>query len=162
MGVAHHEGMARRGERVERSSGAAPPRPSGSGDQDDQTVRDPLTIEVERLENVVSIVALSGELDLATIPRLEDRLFDELRASNGVILDLTLLSFIDSSGIGLLIKANRAADAGQLQTVLTRGSQVERVFNLAGIDRALQLFFKRDQAIAAREDGAGPSKPSTG
>ena len=134
---------------MERSSGAAPPRPSGPGAQDNQAVRDLLTIDVERQGSGISIVALAGELDLATMPKLEERLLEELRAHGGVILDLTRLKFIDSSGIGLLIKAHRAADGGKLQTVVTRGSQVERVFNLAWIDRALPVSEDRAAAIAA-------------
>jgi anti-anti-sigma factor len=142
---------------VERSSGAAPPRPSGEGDQANQTERELLAIEVERLGDGVSIVVLVGELDLATMPKLEDLLFDELRANDAVILDLMRLTFIDSSGIGLLIKAHRSADGGELRTIVSRGSQVERIFNLVGIDRALHLFVDRGTAIAALDGGSETS-----
>jgi anti-anti-sigma factor len=143
---------------VERSSGAAPPLPSGRRDRDDQPGRDLLKIDVEHAGNEVSIVALAGELDLATIPKLEERLREELRAHGGIVLDLTRLSFIDSSGIGLLIKTHRAAEGGRLQTIVSPGSQVERIFNLAGIDRALPLSDDRGGAVAALEDRARPSE----
>ena len=144
---------------MERSSGAAPPRPSGSGDQDNQTDRELLAIDVERPSSGVSIVVLVGELDLGTMPKLEDLLFDELRTNGNVILDLMRLSFIDSSGIGLLIKAHRAADGRRLQTIVSRGSQVERVFSLAGVDRALPLFVDRDAALAALEPTSRMAEP---
>jgi anti-sigma B factor antagonist len=132
---------------VERSSGAAPPRhPAGSGN------RQLLTFRVERLSTDVSVVSLSGELDLSTIPRLEGRLFDELRARLAVVMDLSRLSFIDSSGISLLIRAFRArehAASAELRTVIKPRSQVERVCRLAGIDRALPLYLDREAAIAA-------------
>ena len=135
---------------MERSSGAAPPLPSGRRDRDNADF-DLLSIDVEHPGDGVPILALAGELDLATIPKLEERLLEEMRAHRGLILDLTRLSFIDSSGIGLLIKAHRAANGGKLQTIVSRGSQVERIFNLAGIDRALPMSIDREAAIAALE-----------
>jgi anti-sigma B factor antagonist len=109
-----------------------------------------LGIEIERSGNGLSVVALAGELDLSTIPRLEGRLLHELREREGVVVDLSQLSFIDSSGIGLLIKAHRAMNGtGSINIVVAEGSQVERVFDIAGIGRALPLFLDRDEAIAA-------------
>jgi anti-anti-sigma factor len=94
------------------------------------------------------VVSLAGELDLSTIPRVERQLFEQLRSKSGVVVDLTKVSFIDSSGIALLIQAFRAGDgAGVLNTVIADGSQVERVFHLTGIDRALPLFTRRAAAL---------------
>jgi anti-anti-sigma factor len=109
-----------------------------------------LTVEVERSGAQVSVVSLAGELDLSTIPGVEKKLFRELRSKRGVVIDLTHVSFIDSSGIGLLIQAFRTDENGaQLHTVIAEGSQVERVFRVAGIDRALPLFMERARAIEA-------------
>jgi anti-sigma B factor antagonist len=138
---------------VERSSGAAPPLSSGgSGEPVNGQL---LTVLVEPAGSNASVVSLIGELDLSTIPRVEKRLFQELRSKTGVIVDLTSVSFIDSSGIGLLIRAFRAEDnAALLHTVIAEGSQVERVFRLAGIDRALPLFMERAGALAALNGAA--------
>jgi anti-sigma B factor antagonist len=133
---------------VERSSGAAPPRqPGGSGQSEDAGAL--LDIRIEAAEGSASLVSLAGELDLSTIPKLEARLFEELSSRPGVIVDLTRLTFIDSSGIGLLIKAFRAADGSRMHTVVAPGSQVARVFEIAGIGRAMSVFGQRDQALAA-------------
>jgi anti-anti-sigma factor len=130
---------------VERSSGAAPARHP-----------EPLSIAIEEVRGA-SVVSLAGELDLSTIPKLEERLFKELESTDGVVIDLSRLSFIDSSGIGLLIRAFRAKNNGkpQLHTVTAPGSQVDRVFRLAGIDRALPLHPDRDEAVAALNGRAG-------
>jgi anti-sigma B factor antagonist len=141
--------MARRGERVERSSGAAPPRHSGASDEHNGA-GELLQVTVEQAEGGASVISLAGELDLSTIPAAERRLFTELENGAGVVVDLTGLSFIDSSGIALLIQAFRAAEEGpQMHTVIAAGSQVERVFRLAGIDRALPLYLERAQALGA-------------
>ena len=143
---------------MERSSGAAPPRRSGVVARDKPTDGDLLTIEVERLRDGVSLVALAGELDLSTIPQLEGRIFEELHERESVCVDLTRLTFIDSSGIGLLIKAHRETDNGEaLHIVVSEGSQIERVFALAGIGKALPVFLDCDQAIASLEDGRANS-----
>jgi anti-anti-sigma factor len=135
---------------VERSSGAAPPRrPGGSGrDEDDGEI---LSVRVDAADAGAAVISLAGELDLSTIRNLEPRLLEEVRNPVGVVVDLTRLSFIDSSGIGLLIKAFRSLDErpGGMYTVVAPGSQVERVFQLAGIDRALRVFTTRDHALSA-------------
>jgi anti-sigma B factor antagonist len=135
---------------VERSSGAAPPLSSGaSGDPDGSQT---LTVRIEPLGASGCVLSLAGELDLSTIPRVEKQLFEQLQSHPGVIVDLTKVSFIDSSGIALLIQAFRATEeTGTLNTVISEGSQVERVFRLAGIDRALPLFTDRALALEGLE-----------
>jgi anti-sigma B factor antagonist len=95
------------------------------------------------------VVSLAGELDLATVPVAERPLLGELESEGTLIVDLTRLSFIDSSGIALLLQALRVDGGSRLCTVVARDSQVERVFRLAGIDRALALHFDRQAAAAA-------------
>jgi anti-sigma B factor antagonist len=149
--------MARCGERVERSSGAAPPRQPGGSGSNGPT---PLTVRIEREDDGVSVVALAGELDLGTIPDLEGALFEELRIRTGVMVDLTRLVFIDSSGIGLLIKASGLrSDPGAMHIAIAPGSQVERVFGLTGIDRALPVFVGHDEALAALRGRHGEPEP---
>jgi anti-anti-sigma factor len=149
---------------VERSSGAAPPRRPGVGIRQRSADGDILTVEIERPGDGLSILSLVGELDLSTIPKVEPQLSEQVSSGSAVVVDLSRLTFIDSSGIGLLIKAHRAAEAvGEqsdggngrmaLHTVVAEGSQVDRVFGLAGIGLALPLFLDRDEAVAA----LGPS-----
>ncbi len=138
---------------MERSSGAAPPLSSGwsGGPEDGQA----LSFLIEPLGTSASVISLRGELDLGTIPRVEKQLFEQLRVRSGVIVDLTDLSFIDSSGIGLLIRAFRSTrSAGTLHTVVAEGSQVDRVFGLSGIDRVLPIFTARASALESLNGAA--------
>jgi anti-sigma B factor antagonist len=110
----------------------------------------PFGVSIKAAGENACLVELVGELDLGTIPQLESPLMRAIESNDGVILDLSRLSFIDSSGIGLLIDAHRATEgAGRLHTVVSRASQVERVFTIAGIDRALPVFTDRAEAAAA-------------
>jgi anti-sigma B factor antagonist len=121
---------------VERSSGAAPSL-DGSA----------LAVALRSRGQEVSVIECAGELDLNTIPKLEPRLLEAVSAGGRVILDLSRLSFIDSSGIGLLIKAHKECrEPGAMQTVVSNDSQVERVFALTGIDRVLPILFDLSEA----------------
>ena len=134
---------------MERSSGAAPPL-SSSGGSGEARESQTLSVRIERIGANASVVVLAGELDLSTVPQLEKQLFAQMRTKTGVIVDLTRVTFIDSSGIALLIRAFRETDESRaLNTVIAEDSQVGRVFRLAGIDRALPLFTERTKALEA-------------
>jgi anti-anti-sigma factor len=144
MGVAHQKGMARIGERVERSSGAAPPPQPGGSDQNNSPT---LRVHIEDSAGA-SIVALAGELDLSTIPRLEAPLLEQLGQRPAVMVDLSALTFIDSSGIGVLIQAFQAANGTRMSVLIGSDSHVERIFQIAGVSCALPVFSDREQALA--------------
>jgi anti-sigma B factor antagonist len=139
---------------VERSSGAAPPLSSGgSGEPKNGQV---LTVRVEAVGPETCLVSLAGELDLSTVPHVERQLFDQVCSHAAIVVDLTHVTFIDSSGIALLIQAARASNGTDvLNTVIAEGSQVERVFRLAGIDRALPLFTQRALALEGLNGAVG-------
>jgi anti-anti-sigma factor len=119
---------------------------------------DLLSVRVESASSDIPVLTLGGELDLSTIAKVERRLLGQVRSHPALVVDLTNLSFIDSSGIGLLIRAFRSTeDRGAMHLVIAPGSQVARVFRLAGIDRVLHLFADRNAAIDAldgRRNGA--------
>jgi anti-anti-sigma factor len=133
------------------------------GFQDQLGDRELLTVEIERFSEDVTVVAVAGELDLSTMPRLESQLLSEVDGRGRVVVDLTRLRFIDSSGIGLLIKAHRARENGALlHTVVAPGSQVDRVLALAGIDKTLPLFGNLGEAMAALGAPAAPTQDRSG
>jgi anti-anti-sigma factor len=108
-----------------------------------------LTVTIEA-DGSHPVVNLAGELDLSTIPQLEGQLIQQARSCPRMVVDMKGLTFIDSSGIALLLQAHRTTEDG-IQTVVAEGSQVERVFRLAGIDQVLPMFGDREPAIAAAD-----------
>jgi anti-sigma B factor antagonist len=114
---------------------------------------EPLSVRIERTGDSASVVELIGELDLSTAPKLESPLLAQLHRRPGVVVDLTKLSFIDSSGLAVLIQAFHASNGDLMHTVIAPGSQVERVFRITGIDRALPTFFDREEAVTALAGG---------
>jgi anti-sigma B factor antagonist len=82
-------------------------------------------------------VRLEGELDVATAPALDEALVQaEASGATTIVIDLTRVSFIDSTGLRALLEASardqRSAVSGRLQ--ITRGAaQPEKLFRLAGV-----------------------------
>jgi anti-sigma B factor antagonist len=94
-------------------------------------------LDIRRREDDRGIVlALRGELDLATGPDLERQLvdIDGAVAQGRLLIDLTGLEFMDSTGLALLVRAQRSAKANAHDLSLRVGtSQVRRVLEVAGV-----------------------------
>jgi anti-anti-sigma factor len=88
----------------------------------------------------VIILSLVGELDLATVSRLEAQLRNDERPGRVIVADLRELRFIDSSGLQALVRADQRLrqDGGRL-AIVAGSLQVQRVFELTGIDRLLEI-----------------------
>ena len=93
-----------------------------------------LTVHSER-DGVLHIIRLEGELDLATADELERELLRvESTDALAIVLDLSTLEFIDSTGVRVLIQADARSRANSDRLTLLRGPRaVQRVFELTGI-----------------------------
>lgn len=109
----------------------------------------PLEIEIGETGNI-RVVRLGGELDVASVPRLA-QLLEEVAAPR-VVLDLSGLAFIDSSGVAALVHARQQMDEGGQTLTLTRPSMtVSRVFELLGISFLLEKELPADRTTGSRE-----------
>ena len=93
-------------------------------------------LNVRRVDHPLGVVlTLGGELDLATVSVLQERLDHARRGKAAVVIDLSRLRFIDSSGLDLLVRAERQLRDSGVQLVLVRGPRaVHRVFALTSLD----------------------------
>jgi len=86
-------------------------------------------------------VALSGELDIATAPKLEDevrRLEDD--GHTLIVIDLRGLEFMDSSGLRALLAADSRARERGARIVLVRGDErIQRVLRITRMDERLEM-----------------------
>jgi anti-anti-sigma factor len=100
-----------------------------------------LAIELEREEDTM-VVSLSGEADLFSAAALEDQLKRAVESgADRVIVDLSGLHFIDSTGLRVLLKAADASrhDSGHLY-FLQGSPQVERVLEVSGVKQQLPFL----------------------
>lgn len=86
------------------------------------------------------LLALRGELDLATVPVLEDALQNAERSHDLVVVDLRDLTFLDSAGLHVLIGAEQRARRSGARLVLVQGPpQVRRLLELTGAIEQLHV-----------------------
>jgi len=87
------------------------------------------------------IISLFGELDRATAPDVERELERvEAADARSIVLDLSGLTFIDSTGIHLILNAEARSRADSCGLTLLRGpDSVQRVFALAGVEDRLSF-----------------------
>lgn len=100
-----------------------------------------LRIVVNQRGTTVSI-ELAGECDLAAREALRDTINAALARDPGcVVLDLSRLSFIDSSGIHLVVELAQRSKRQQIHLVIFPGPRaVQRPFEVCGLDRRLPFI----------------------
>lgn len=104
-------------------------------------------IEIHSVEQPsTSTVRVSGELDLTSAPQVEAALKRAEQSAVGtIVLDLSGLEFMDSSGLRLVLSADRRArDAGRELLIVRGPDQVHRVFEVTHVDERLR-FTKAEQ-----------------
>ncbi|MFP5257201.1 MAG: STAS domain-containing protein [Acidimicrobiia bacterium] len=102
---------------------------------------DGLTIRTEETA-AGHVVRVGGELDLASAPQLSEALADPSGdVSQPVVLDLSGVSFIDSSALRALLLAGRQlADAGRTLQIGPRSEAVRRVLEVTQLDQQTEAF----------------------
>jgi anti-sigma B factor antagonist len=97
------------------------------------------------------VVALSGEIDAHSAPRLGSRLFGLAEDGNtDVVVDLSDVTFIDSTGVGVLVNALRHFSLRHARLVLVCPSErLLRPFQISGLAGRLTISDTREEALAA-------------
>jgi anti-sigma B factor antagonist len=80
---------------------------------------------------------LRGELDLANAATAEAQLHEALRTGKPVLVDLSGLEFLDSTGIALLVDTLRCPGAARLRFLPSETAAVRRLLSLTGLDAKL-------------------------
>lgn len=97
-----------------------------------------------RRDDGAIVISIEGELDLANASALRDAMFQafETSADNGVWLDFAKCTFIDSTGLRVIIEgARRAGEGAGKLGVLNLNDQPQRLFELTSVDRSELIEF---------------------
>jgi anti-sigma B factor antagonist len=98
----------------------------------------PFEVTAQR-DDAVATIVVSGELDLATVPQLSAAIAEHDDAGL-LVLDLTAVTFMDSTGVRVLIHADRSCTrAGSRLVVQAGDGPVRRVLELCRLDGRLAL-----------------------
>jgi anti-sigma B factor antagonist len=101
-----------------------------------------------RHEQGVAIAAVIGDIDISTVSELREALVTLAGSGEALIVDLSEVTFIDSTGLGALIGAYRHAVArgGSLHAVCAQ-PQARKLLWLTGVDRRIPLADTVEEAL---------------
>ncbi len=98
-----------------------------------------------------TVLAVSGEVDVATAPRLREQLVQLVNQGNHhLVVDLEGVDFLDSTGLGVLVGALKRVrlQEGELTLVCTQ-PRIVKVFDITGLSKVFTLHESVDSAVAA-------------
>jgi anti-sigma B factor antagonist len=100
------------------------------------------------LDEHTGVLSVEGELDLASAPSLKWALADLLGAGyNHVVVDFSLVTFIDSTALGVLVGAKRRLKAGERLAIACAHPDVLNIFELTGLDAMFDIFSTFEDAL---------------
>jgi anti-sigma B factor antagonist len=116
----------------------------------------PFGIFLRKLDTLTSVISVEGELDISTAPSLKWMLVDLLKTdSTRLVVDLSLVSFVDSTTLSVLVDVTRKLDAGVRLAIVCARPNVLKIFEYAGLDGVFAIFPTLDGALVyARENEA--------
>jgi anti-anti-sigma factor len=120
-----------------------------------------LELSTRPLDDDRALVSVGGEVDLDTASQLGEHALEAIRdVSSHLVLDLSGVTFMDSTGLKVLLSIQRRVDlaAGSLAVVGTTRS-VRRILTLTGLDQTFALYDTLDEVPdpPAVSGGAAPT-----
>jgi anti-sigma B factor antagonist len=109
----------------------------------------PLQVELQSSSPEDALLVLAGEIDLYTSAQLRTALEHAIDGgARRVIVDLSKVDFVDSTGLAVLIEAIKRlpSPGGSLHVVCPNG-HIKRVFEITGLTSVLTLHATREEAI---------------
>jgi anti-sigma B factor antagonist len=106
-------------------------------------------VEIEEQGDVV-VASLTGELDISVAEMTGRRIADSVPSSaRGVVVDMTALEFMDSSGVSMLFALARQVGSHrqELRVVAPSGRPVARVLEIVEFERAAPVHQDLDSAV---------------
>jgi anti-sigma B factor antagonist len=109
------------------------------------------SVDSTRIRDSLGLVTLSGEVDIYTAPRMKEHILQLLdEGVRDLVVDLTSVTFIDSTALGVLIGGvRRVNDAGGTMALVVATRPVERILTVTGLDRVFTIHTTRDEALAS-------------
>jgi anti-sigma B factor antagonist len=98
-----------------------------------------------------TVVAVGGEIDVYTAPKLRDRLVELVNAGHyHLVIDLEDVDFLDSTGLGVLVGALKRVRVhqGSLRLVCTQ-ERLVKIFTITGLAKVFPIYDSVEAAVGA-------------
>lgn len=152
---------------LNRAGSEGPPRPGhtpglvtgGSGPRDDAI--SPVACTLRPLDGAVCL-SVAGDLDLAEVPSFLGYLNRASDRGSNVIVDLSRLRYIDSSGINTLLAVQKTfARAGRRIVLAAVSPRMLRLFKIVSLEQVLPVYPTVEAALASfRDAGESAQQPT--
>jgi anti-sigma B factor antagonist len=98
----------------------------------------------------VPILAVDGEVDVYSAPALKDRIGELIQSGQTtLIVDLSGVAFLDSTGLGALVEARAATtDAGGAMPIVCSQERILKLFTITGLDGVFTIHPNVGAAVA--------------
>ncbi|MBV9869893.1 MAG: STAS domain-containing protein [Frankiaceae bacterium] len=106
-----------------------------------------------RTEGDRTVIAVGGEIDVYTAPKLREHLIDLVSGgSYHLIVDIEGVDFLDSTGLGVLVGGLKRVrhHEGSLQLVCTQ-DRILKIFRITGLTKVFPIYATVDEALAAND-----------
>jgi anti-sigma B factor antagonist len=118
----------------------------------------------EELDSRTHVIAVSGEIHVSTAPQFSRRLNDAIgQGKTAVVLDLSDVTFIDSTGLSVLLNGlRRVTRRGGRMAIVCTNPTVLRLFEITRLDTTFDIVRSREEAVKgvrgeADQPGGGSS-----
>jgi anti-sigma B factor antagonist len=96
-----------------------------------------------------AVLAVGGEVDVYSSPAFRARMLELLDADPQLVVDLSGLAFIDSTGLGVLVAArNRALENGGAVAFVCTQDRVLKLLRITGLDSVFDVHATVEEAVA--------------
>ncbi|HEU5267927.1 MAG TPA: STAS domain-containing protein [Jatrophihabitans sp.] len=111
-----------------------------------------MDVSVSRRSGDITVVAVTGEVDVYSAPALKESLTGLLRSGTSeVVVDLTEVAFLDSTGLGALVEARAASnEIGGSLLVVCNQERILKLFTITGLDTVFAIHPTVDAALDGR------------
>jgi anti-sigma B factor antagonist len=124
-------------------------RPDSARSVDPGAAGSSCTLEERRVDQV-SVVGVTGVVDMLTAPELEKAIAEAARSSPiAVVVDMTGVEFLASAGMGVLIAAQDELTPAIRFAVVAEGPATSRPLKLVGVTDVVDLYATLDGALSA-------------
>jgi len=109
-----------------------------------------LKVETHTVEENLAVIALSGEVDVYTSPRLKQEMVDLLnRGTVRLVVDLSSVQYLDSTGLGVLIGGlKRAREREGDLRLICDNPRILRIFEITGLTKIFDIYRNEADALA--------------
>jgi anti-sigma B factor antagonist len=110
------------------------------------------SVRTEEDHSSATVVLVTGDVDIGTAPDFEDELARsvEEHLGTGLVIDLSNVTFIDSTGLNALVRAfERQRLLGSKLALVSDDSRVTMMLEVTRLNRVLRTYATREEAVAA-------------